>query len=57
MKLFNAPSISVQELEARHELSVVAPGDLATEAVKKDGDYRCGGEVDVPIEVPASIIG
>ncbi len=57
MKLFNAPSISVQELEARHELSVVAPGDLATEAVKKDGDYRCGGTVDVPIEVPASIIG
>ncbi len=57
MKLFSTPSISVEELEARHELSVVAPGDLATEAVKKDGDHRCGGTVDVPIEVPASIIG
>ncbi len=57
MKLFSTPSISVEELEARHELSVVAPGDLATEAVKKDGDRRCGGDVDVPIEIPASVIG
>jgi len=46
MKLFNAPSISIQELEARHELSVVAPGDLATEAVKKEPVGRCTYEPD-----------
>ncbi len=57
MRVFSTHEISVEELEARHELSVVAPGDLATEAVKKDGDRRCGGDVDVPIEIPASVIG
>ncbi len=54
MKLFNAPSISIQELETRHELSVVvAPGDLATEAIKKQPVGRCGYDQDFPVEVVA----
>ncbi|NUO02990.1 MAG: hypothetical protein HUU01_20470 [Saprospiraceae bacterium] len=50
-QLFNAPSFSIEELEARQELSIVAPGDLATEAVKKDGDDRCDGDKEAPIDV------
>ncbi len=50
-QVFNTPSISIEELESRHELSIVAPGDLATEAVKKDGEERCGGKVETPITI------
>jgi len=52
-KVFNTPSFSIEELEARQELSVVAPGDLATEAVKKDGDDRCDGDKEAPIDISA----
>ena len=52
MKLFNAPSISIQELEARHELSVAAPGDLANEALKKEPVDRSGRqEIYISVEV------
>ena len=50
-KVFTTPSLSIEELEARQELSVIAPGDMATEAVKKEGDGRCGGDKEAPIDV------
>jgi len=52
-QVINTPSLSVEELETRHELSIVAPGDLATEAIKKDGDDRCDGDTKAPIDVTA----
>ncbi|NUN99862.1 MAG: hypothetical protein HUU01_04515 [Saprospiraceae bacterium] len=45
------PAFSVEELETRHELSIIAPGDLATEAVKKDGEDRCDGDKEAPVTV------
>ena len=52
-KLFEV-GLKVQELEARQEMSVVVPGDLAAEAAKKDGEGRCSdneGTLEVPVEV------
>ena len=51
-EVFTKEGFNIQELEARHELSIVAPGDLAAEAAKKGGDERCSGnsgEVDLSL--------
>ena len=58
-KVFNAPALSIEELETRQELSVIVPGELGLEVKKKDpcvrdpysDECRCSG--DAPIDISA----
>lgn len=53
-EIFNLKAeLSIQELEERHELSILAPAELAEDS---RCDRRCSGN-DVDVELSAASIG